>query len=293
MNSPADTSPARDVRFSNGGSRTRESISLEMPIETPECVRMTYRLAGPAARIGAYLLDSLLRGAILLIAGLVMMCAGMQTLGMSIGIFFLIWFFVEWGYFAISEGFYGGRTLGKRAMGIRVIETYGYPISPWSALLRNLLRALDGLAFYGPGFISMLCTRRFQRLGDLAAGTIVIHERDVRLPTEPVILETIKPLPRSDIGSYVPSERTLTLIDQLLSRRDNSHQRVPHQRGHDIARELAQVLARKLDYREDPDQVRNYSMAFLARVYVTFLRPTEDDSPEEFPTSPRLAGVET
>ena len=270
-----------------------EPISLEMPVETPECVQMTYRLAGPAARIGAYLLDTLLRGAIMVIAGLVLMCAGFSAPGMSIGLFLLIWFFVEWGYFAISEGFYGGRTVGKKAMGIRVIETYGYPLSFWSALVRNLLRAADGLGFYGPGFICMLCTRRFQRLGDLAAGTIVIHDREVRLPSEPIILETIKPLNRNDIGSYVPSERTLTLIDDLLSRRNNSHQRVPHERGHDIARELAIVLARKMDYHVEIDQVQNYSMAFLARVYVTFLRQKEEDPQVEVNSRELLAGVES
>ncbi|HUG20398.1 MAG TPA: RDD family protein [Planctomycetaceae bacterium] len=275
--------------------RRSEPISLEMPVETPECVRMTYRLAGPAARIGAYLLDTLLRGAIMVIVGIVLMCAGFTFLGtgMSVGLFLLISFFVEWGYFAISEGFYGGRTLGKKAMGIRVIEKYGYPLSFWAAMMRNLLRAADGLGFYGFGFISMLCTRRFQRLGDLAAGTIVIHEKEVRLPTEPIILETIKPLNRSDIGSFVPSERTLTLIDHLLSRRNNSHQRVPHERGHDIARELALVLAQKLDYQADLDQVKNYSMAFLARVYVTFLRQKEDDTPVHSGTADMFAGVES
>lgn len=256
-------------------------ISLEMPVATPECVRMTYRVAGPAARLGAYLIDALLKGGILLFAGMTLTCTGMIATGTSIGMFLLVLFVVEWGYFALSEALGNGLTVGKRAMGLRVIQKYGYPISVWQAIVRNFVRVADAFMLYGVGFISMLLTSRFQRLGDLVAGTVVIHERPVRLPTEPVILEKIKPLDRRECGSYVPSARTLALIDQLLSRRTNSLERIPHERGHALARDLAALLAEKLNYIGDEEQVHKYSMAFLARVYVTFLREREEDTPAE------------
>jgi hypothetical protein len=90
------------------------------------------------------------------------------------------------------------------------------------------------------------------------------------LPREPVILETIKPLHREQCNHFVPSERTLSLIDELLSRRMNSRERIPHDRGHRLAHDLATALSGKLNYQGDLDQVSDYSMAFLARVYVTF-----------------------
>lgn len=269
INPPANTDFSRDTE-----------ISLEMPVETPECVRMTYRVAGPAARLGAYLIDMLLKGGIMLFAGMAMMCTGLVVTGFSIGLYLVIWFVVEWWYFVLSEAIGKGLTVGKRAMGLRTIQKYGYPISWWPAIVRNFLRAADAMMLYGVGFITMMLTSRFQRLGDLAAGTVVIHEKPVRLPTEPVILEKIKPLDRRECGSYVPSARTLILIDQFLSRRTNSLERIRHERGHSLARGLASVLAEKLDYQGDAEQVQKYSMAFLARVYVTFLRDREEDSSE-------------
>jgi len=258
-----------------------------MPVETPECVRMTYRVAGPAARLGAYAIDTLLRGAIVLMSAMLIACTGIVFIGSSLGLFLLIWFFVEWWYFAISEAIWNGLTVGKRAMGLRTIQKYGYPISWWPAILRNFLRAPDAMMLYGVGFIAMLQTHRFQRLGDLAAGTVVIHERPVRLPTEPVILEKIKPLDRRECGSFVPAERTLALIDQFLSRRTNSLERIAHERGHLMARDLAIVLAEKLNYQGDMEQVTKYSMAFLARVYVTFLRERDDEDNSEAETRER------
>lgn len=270
----------RQARFEEEAP-VRKMVSLEEVIETPECVRMSYRLAGPAARCGAYMLDALLRVAILLVVIVILSCSGASLPGLSRGFTLLSVFLIEWGYFAFFEWLWAGQTVGKKAMGLRVIETHGYPLSAWSAMVRNIVRFADTIGFYGPSLVSMLMSRRMQRLGDLAAGTIVIQERPVRLPSEPVILDTIRPLDRNQIGSYVPPERTLGLIDQLLSRRTNSRERIPHERGHALSRDLAMALARKLNYTGEWEQVKKYSMAFLARVYVTFLRETKDESDEE------------
>ena len=85
---------------------------------------------------------------------------------------------LTWGYGAFCEAFFNGQTLGKRAVSIRVVSEQGVPITGAQAVLRNLVGAVDGLVpfFYLLGLSSMLLTPRFQRLGDLAAGTMVVVE---------------------------------------------------------------------------------------------------------------------
>src|SRR6202453_4051205 len=87
-------------------------------------------------------------------------------------------FCLIWGYFALFEAYWHGQTPGKRAMKLRVIKDSGRQITLFEALARNLLRVVDYLpSLYLVGVITMLCNKRNQRLGDLAAGTIVVHER--------------------------------------------------------------------------------------------------------------------
>ena len=96
------------------------------------------------------------------------------------------------------------------------------------------------------------------------------------LPREPVILERIDPLPREEVPGTPPSPQTLALIDQFLGRRHA----VSIPRGHDIARPLARSLSRRLRYTGEASLVEKYPMAFLARVYVTFLRRDDEDAGE-------------
>ena len=87
----------------------------------------------------------------------------------------VIVFALFWGYYMVSEVTTNGQTLGKRALGLRVIKEGGYPLSFADAAIRNLVRIVDFLPFfYGVGLLCMMVNRRWQRLGDLAAGTIVI-----------------------------------------------------------------------------------------------------------------------
>jgi len=249
-------------------------VELRRAIETPENVVLTYRLAGPALRFWAYLIDLGIRFCVLALAGIVVALTEVIVVeGIPTGMFLVLWFFLEWGYFAAMEGFFRGKTIGKQALNLRVIQEAGYPISFWSALLRNFLRAADMIPLYGIGFISMFISGNFLRLGDLAAGTVVIEERRVRLPREPIILEKIQPLSRSVIGTYVPPHRTLALIEEFLQRRFV----LSHDRGHELATRLANVLAKKLNFSGESSYVSEYPMAFLARVYVTFHRTMNDE----------------
>jgi hypothetical protein len=194
----------------------------------------------------------------------------------------LVVFFVDWAYYGISEGFFRGKTIGKHVFGLRVIQEEGYPITLWGALLRNIVRAADSLPpffifpFYGAGLVTMLIAGRFRRLGDLVARTVVIEERRVSVPREPIILEKIEPLARTELGGYVPAGQTLALIEQFLGRRHV----LTYRRGHAMAYILARALAKKLAFTGDPQLVDRYPMAFLARVFATFHQLREDDDLE-------------
>lgn len=253
-----------------------QPIGLDLHVETPENIVLDYQLAGPAVRCAAYLIDLLVRIVAMVAISVVLFCFGAPFLpGTMSGLWFVLLFLNEWGYFVFCEGFFRGKSIGKHALGLRVVQEGGYPITFWSAMLRNLLRFPDAMPYllYGVGFFSTLLTRHFQRLGDLAARTVVITERHVVLPREPVILEKIEPLSRDDIGTYVPGDRVLSLIDEFLGRRHV----LTHERGHALAAILASRLAERLNYQGDARLVQQYPMAFLARVYVTYLRRDEDE----------------
>lgn len=160
-------------------------------IDTPEQVELEFNVAGLGSRFVAALLDLLVVSAFffLEILALVMIGAASKatpaagSLSDTAAKWFAAFaifvnFLVFWGYFALFEAYWHGQTPGKRAMKIRVIKDSGRQITLFEALARNLLRIVDYLpSMYLVGAITMLCNKRSQRLGDLAAGTIVVHER--------------------------------------------------------------------------------------------------------------------
>ena len=265
-----------------GRGETVPQVTTALKVETPENVILNYQLAGPAARCGAFLIDLLVRLVILFIA-LMVLCVGAmseaivtQSVLASLGLFQVFYFVLDWSYFVLLEWWWGGKSVGKHAVGIRVIDRKGYPISFWKSALRNFVRVADSLPFqlYGVGFLTILLTRRGQRLGDLFVGTVVITERSVHLPREPIILERIQPLPHTIISSsFRPEQRTLAAIEQFLGRRHV----LTHERGHALAAVLASCLAERMEYRGEAQLVQQYPMAFLARVYVTYYKQADEE----------------
>ena len=121
----------------------------------------------------AWLIDFILRTIIYLITALVLNFFG----GFGTGLLLIILFLVEWFYPVIFE-VYNGMTPGKRTMGIRVVHDDGTPVAWSSSLLRNLIRSVDFFPFFNiTGFITMVMNSRFKRLGDLAAGTVVVYAK--------------------------------------------------------------------------------------------------------------------
>jgi uncharacterized RDD family membrane protein YckC len=144
-------------------------------VATPEGIELTLHLAGAVPRAIAWAIDLALRAAIVL--GVVSVAAPLGAAGW--GVVLLAAFFVEWLLPAWFEAYWRGQTPGKRAMGLAVLNDDGTPVRWAAALTRNLLRAVDFLPFlYGFGLLAMLCNRDFKRLGDLAAGTVVVHHRE-------------------------------------------------------------------------------------------------------------------
>lgn len=143
-------------------------------IETPEGVTLELRLAGPAVRALAWAIDSLIRYAALLALLMLLRPLGNTGVGLSLIAFFLL----EWLYPVAFEVYRGGATPGKALFGLRVVNDDGTPVALAASLTRNLLRTADFLPLlYGFGLISMLTTRDAKRLGDLAAGTVVIYAK--------------------------------------------------------------------------------------------------------------------
>ena len=141
-------------------------------VATPEGIELTLRLAGPVPRALAWSVDFALRVAVVLV---VMMLAS-QLGRAGWGVVLLTAFFVEWILPALFEAQMGGQTPGKRFFGIAVLNDDGTPLRWPGALTRNLLRAVDFLPFfYAFGLVAMLLNRDFKRLGDLAAGTVVVY----------------------------------------------------------------------------------------------------------------------
>ncbi|MDF3030429.1 MAG: hypothetical protein K0R03_987 [Moraxellaceae bacterium] len=144
---------------------TRQSVA------TPEGVDLALVPAGAVVRISAFALDLLIRAAILAtIAGV------LGILGaFGMGVFMLVAFLVEWFYPVLFEVLGNGATPGKRSFGITVVESDGRPVGFAASVIRNLLRTADFLPLlFGFGILFMLFHPRFQRLGDLAAGTLVV-----------------------------------------------------------------------------------------------------------------------
>jgi uncharacterized RDD family membrane protein YckC len=156
---------------------------------TPERVSLRYDIAGIGSRGAAALIDTTIQA----VAGLavVIVIIFITTLGFRFGgvwespwfaVFTLILyalggFFLLWGYYIVFEIVWSGQTPGKRALGLRVIRENGYPLRPGDAVVRNLIRILDAPPLGAVvGSLVMLCNDRAKRIGDFAAGTIVVRE---------------------------------------------------------------------------------------------------------------------
>jgi len=158
-------------------------------IATPEGVDVELTLAGIGSRFIAAFLDLLIQGSVLLAAAFGLGVLGNDNAGgFGVAAYSIVFFLVFFGYDVLFEVRSRGRTPGKRWTGLRVVLTGGRPITFVPSCVRNVMRVIDILPpIYGIGMLSIFVTPRNQRLGDLAAGTLVVRERPggLRAPSGP------------------------------------------------------------------------------------------------------------
>lgn len=152
----------------------------ELVVSTPEMVSFDYQLAGIGSRILAQLIDFPIQLLLLLVAVLGGIAAGtlVGNSGLAVLATIVAGLLLAWGYPILSESVWSGQTLGKRVFGLRVVGDQGEPIRISQSFIRNLVRIIDFLpGLYGLGLTVLFLNGHGKRLGDLAAGTVVVRER--------------------------------------------------------------------------------------------------------------------
>jgi uncharacterized RDD family membrane protein YckC len=244
-------------------------------IDTPEHVEFGYEIAGIGSRVLAALIDMALVGVILTFLTLV--AANVLRLsepGVAIIVSAAALFVIA--YYIIFERLWVGQSPGKRALGIRVVQSEGRPVTMAGSIIRNFIRLIDFFpSFYGIGTISMFMDRRIRRLGDLAAGTLVVQDRQrvtleslvnaqppifAAQPDQQVSEENAQPiLP----NLHALGAEDLALVNDFLAQRDG----LDLPRRQYLANQLAYGLFVRLGYSVpgDPEQ-------FIVRVASDYAR---------------------
>ena len=231
-------------------------MNEQLSIETPEQIDISFQKAGIGSRFYAALLDTLLLVLIAFI-GYYVNRNFISELGDTLGNWLgalggIIVFTLFWSYYMVFEVTTNGQSPGKRALGLRVIKDGGYPISFADSAIRNLVRVVDFLPFfYGAGLMTMLITSNWKRLGDLAAGTLVVKtaRTDLKLtganPKAAASALNISPLV-FDYAAWIRpelvTETELGAIREYLVRRGT----LPKSRRSDLARTLASPIVEKM-----------------------------------------------
>jgi len=230
----------------------------QLTIDTPEQVSIRFPVAGLGSRFLALFADSVVQAvayAVLILVFVLIATSAPKTVGGELshtgekwliaGII-LFHFLMYWGYFTLFETVWNGQTPGKKLFKIRVIQQSGRQITFFEAMTRNLIRVVDMFpGLYLTGVITMLCNRRHQRLGDLAAGTLVVHER----PSDEPLWSgaAARTITAAAFGPSVP-EPSLQLADDLTLPADA----VARLTAEDLAvidRFFARILDMELDTR--------------------------------------------
>lgn len=269
-------------------------IDTVVRIVTPENIAFQYEVAGPIRRGTACLLDLVIRSLVFLVGAIAIGLSSIALGPFALAVGLVAWFLIEWFYGALFETYMNGQTPGKRILGLRVVTTEGQPINGLQAVLRNLVRSVDmmppiSLQVFSSlvneaippvfflntgllGLIVMVLNDRYQRLGDLVSGTMVISEDRHRLtglaqfedPRVPQLAELIPPdflVPRGlsrTLATYVERRRFFTPL-----------------RRKDIARHLAEPLLKRFGLPLDT----SYDLLLCALYYRTFVASHGASSP--------------
>jgi len=252
---------------------------------TPEQVSVTYTLAGVGTRFAAILLDTCIQGLVAVAVALAASAMGQaipfegfaSLQGMApawlLALTVIVLFGVIWGYFIFWESIWNGQTPGKRAAGIRVMRDGGYPLDFRAAFVRNITRYVDFLpALYGVGALTMFLSKDSKRLGDYAAGTIVVVDSR---PAPAIKGSAPAPVPVPPeypllgdpalLNLRAMSREQFLVVERFLSRRGELPQKVRA----DMARKIALPLMSLSGLESPADNTYPYE-SFLVEVAAAY-----------------------
>ena len=204
----------------------RGDIMKYITVLTPSNIEVEYRLAGAGSRLGAFIVDGFVQLLLMaLFASLVISVSGgffwpadiLFEIGNVMAVLIIGFFVIFFGYFIILETIWNGQTVGKRVLGLRVIRESGEPVELVHVLIRGFLRSSLDMMFIG--IFVILFSKRHKRLGDMAAGTVVISERKVELGTLVIHAWHETPWPHSFPDQTSLSAEELSLAKEFLHKR--------------------------------------------------------------------------
>ena len=203
-----------------------QSLDTIYTVNTPEGIDLQLSPAGPMPRMLAWMIDSLIRIVIYVITFILLAFLGSTGMGIAL----IIIFVVEWFYPVYFELFKNGQTPGKKSLNLYVVQENGSPVTPSASMIRNLLRFVDFLPlFYGFALVSMLLNRRFQRMGDLVAGTVVLYKDDDTL------LDSSKDNESEEINAIAPPVALQLEEQQALIQFQQRQKKLTAERAEELA----------------------------------------------------------
>jgi len=233
-------------------------------IDTPEHISFDYDVAGIGSRFLAAIVDTILLGVMLnvisvastFLAGAALPEGSAGLASVLIGLLALLNFLLFWGYFMFFELAWNGQSPGKRLIGVRVVREGGLPITTSAAAIRNLVRIVDFLPFlYGIGVITMFIDQRSRRLGDLAAGTLVVKDRH-SVTLESLAAAVPPPFSTTTAALTLPNIHMISstdydLVQEFLRRRSTLSPEVRARLGSQLAARMRTRLDLPPDGRDE------------------------------------------
>ncbi len=280
--------------------RPTEQLDSSIEIVTPENIAFRYEVAGPFRRMPAFLIDYAIRFGFWLLCMFGLGMAGLLNGFAGIGMLLLLWFVLEWFYGGLFETYWNGQTPGKRMVGIRVLCTDGKPINGLQAVMRNILRFADlmpalplsaltgtpaGLAIPTGmiGLITPMLNPRFQRLGDMVCGTMVVIEDRSWL----FGVTKIEDPRAAQLAEYIPANFEIRRqLSRAVATYVERRRFFSPARRREIARHLAEPLLERFNLPEDT----SYDLMICALYHRAFIaelgREPDEDIIEAIGESP-------